>query len=351
MRQGEKVLEALCRLYLDADILTHLCVPGAESPKIRRHKETTSMISRLPLPERQDKSHLGLMPMALEQIDLGGYDLVDSSESGPAKGVNPPGDATHVCYCHSTMRHVWNMMHDYDERTSPLRGVVMPPILQYVWQCDVTSATRADVVVANSRVLAKRGTPNRCREAAVIFPPVGTCGPVDASEVGDYRQIANELMRYMRPNFAVRAFNATNRRVVVIGGGEMLAELRAMAGPTVEVLGPQPFDVLRGHCSRCRGLVFPAKEDLRMVAHGSNGERKARRRIRTRGRPRDRRRRCDRNVLRRTGRERADRRSGAMRPSGPRLDGVRGPGAGHRDRRLEAYIADAIVRAVEAKRA
>ena len=94
MRGGEKVVEALCEMFPQADIFTHVYVPDAISETIRRHTVKTSFINRLPASARLYKRYLPLMPLALEQLDLRGYDLVISSESGPAKGSfrhHPPG--------------------------------------------------------------------------------------------------------------------------------------------------------------------------------------------------------------------------------------------------------------------
>jgi glycosyltransferase involved in cell wall biosynthesis len=55
------------------------------------------------------------------------------------------------------------------------------------------------------------------------------------------------------------------RKLVVIGGGEMLGEIRRLAGPTVTVMGPQPFDILKHHYSRCRALIFTGEEDFGIV--------------------------------------------------------------------------------------
>src|ERR1700727_837315 len=84
MRGGEKVLEALCRLLPDAEIFTLFCDPETLSPELRRHKIHTSFLNPL---RRWHRDLLPLMPMALESFDLRGYDLIVSSESGPAKGV------------------------------------------------------------------------------------------------------------------------------------------------------------------------------------------------------------------------------------------------------------------------
>src|SRR3984893_3242042 len=93
MRGGEKVIEALSDLYPEADIFTHVYAPDMISEKIRKHKIIPSFINSLPRAKKMYKSYLPLMPMALEQLDLRGYDLIISSESGPAKGVVAPANA------------------------------------------------------------------------------------------------------------------------------------------------------------------------------------------------------------------------------------------------------------------
>ncbi|PVE21804.1 glycosyl transferase [Microvirga sp. KLBC 81] len=267
MRGGEKVIEALCEMFPDADLFTHVHVPGAVSPTIERHRIETSFVSRFPRPARFYKSYLPLMPMALEQFDLRGYDLIISSESGPAKGVIPPAGAVHLCYCHSPMRYVWNMSHDYQEKSSRLSRLLMAPLLHYVRSWDVSSASRVDAFAANSKTVAKRIRSYWRREADVIFPPVDveSFSPLPKDEIGEFHLMAGELVRYKRPDLAVEAFSRSGQRLVVIGGGEMLSELRAKAGPTVTFLGHQPFNVLRDHYARCKSLIFPGEEDFGIV--------------------------------------------------------------------------------------
>jgi glycosyltransferase involved in cell wall biosynthesis len=84
-------------------------------------------------------------------------------------------------------------------------------------------------------------------------------------EVEDYYLMVGELVGYKRPDLAVEAFNQMKAKLVVIGGGEMLEHLKRIAGPTVTVLGAQPFDSLRHHYARCKGLIFPGEEDFGIV--------------------------------------------------------------------------------------
>lgn len=267
MRGGEKVIEALCEMYPQADIFTHVYVPDMVSASIRQHRIIPTFINSLPRAAKMYKTYLPLMPLALEQLDLRGYDLVISSESGPAKGIIPPSDALHVCYCHTPMRYIWNMYHDYREGAGRVTRLLMPPLSHYLRMWDVTSAARVDSFVANSGTVARRINRYYGADATVIHPPVDTetFSIVPSAELEDYFLMAGELVSYKRPDLAVRAFNEMKLKLVVIGGGEMLDEIRRLAGPTVTVMGSQPFDVLKQHYARCRALIFPGEEDFGMV--------------------------------------------------------------------------------------
>ena len=267
MRGGEKVIEALCEMYPQADIFTHVYVPDMVSETIRRHDVTTTFINSLPRASRMYKTYLPLMPLALEQLDLRGYDLVISSESGPAKGIIAPPEALHVCYCHTPMRYIWNMYHDYRQNAGWIARHMMPPLTHYLRMWDVTSATRVDSFVANSATVAGRINRYYGADATVIHPPVDTNAfcPAAPSEIGDYFLMVGELVSYKRPDLAIRACNELKLPLVVIGGGEMIAEIRNLAGPSVKIMGPQPFDVLKRHYARCRALIFPGEEDFGMV--------------------------------------------------------------------------------------
>jgi glycosyltransferase involved in cell wall biosynthesis len=165
------------------------------------------------------------------------------------------------------MRYIWNMYHDYRNGAGRLTRLMMPALSHYLRLWDVTSAMRVDSFVANSATVAKRIHRYYGADAFVIHPPVDTeaFSIAAPSELADYYLMAGELVSYKRPDLAVRAFNALKLNLVVIGGGEMLNEIRRIAGPTVTVLGSQPFDVLKEHYARCRALIFPGEEDFGMV--------------------------------------------------------------------------------------
>lgn len=267
MRGGERVIEALCEMYPQADIFTHVYVPEAVSDRIRQHRVIPTFINSMPRAARMYKSYLPLMPLALEQLDLRSYDLIISSESGPAKGIIPSPEALHVCYCHTPMRYIWNMYHEYRQSAGFVARQMMPLLTHYLRMWDVSSAVRVDSFIANSATVAGRIRRYYGRDSIVIHPPIDTDAflPAPPAEIGDYYLMVGELVSYKRPDLAIQAFNELKLPLVVIGGGEMLDEIRRLAGPTVKVLGSQPFGVLKQHYARCRALIFPGEEDFGMV--------------------------------------------------------------------------------------
>lgn len=268
MRGGEKVLESLCRMYPQADIYTHVVDRARISDTLRAHRIFTTRIARLPMARRMYRNYLPLMPRALEDLDLSGYDLVISSESGPAKGVIAPPDAPHLCYCHSPMRYLWDQYPVYRDGAGPLTRALMSPLAHRLRQWDVTSAARVDGFAANSTHVAARIAKYWRRDARIVAPPVAVqdFSPVSVAERGDFYLWAGELAPYKRPDLAVEAFRRLGKPLVVIGGpAATVAKLARSAGPETAFLGPVPFATLRSYMARCKALIFPGEEDFGIV--------------------------------------------------------------------------------------
>ena len=268
MRGGEKVLEALCRMYPQADIFTHVYVPEKISETINAHRIVETSVGRMPFAARLYQSYLPFMPRALEELDLTGYDLVISSEAGPAKGVIAPPDAFHLCYCHSPMRYLWDQYHIYRKSAGLLSRMALPHIAHSLRSWDVTSAARVDSFAANSKHVAARIHKYWRREAEVVHPPVdlGAFSPAPAAEIGDFYLWVGELAPYKRPDMMIEAFNRLGLPLVVIGGPDKTRlKLQKTAKENITFLGRASFDVLRQHLSRCRALVFPGEEDFGIV--------------------------------------------------------------------------------------
>jgi glycosyltransferase involved in cell wall biosynthesis len=265
MRGGEKVVESLCEMFPQADIFTHVHDPAAVSETINRHRIFTTFIQKLPGARTRYKKYLLLMPFALEALNLQDYDLVISSESGPAKGVITRPDALHICYCHSPMRYIWDQYHEYRAAAAlPARwamSLFATPLR--VW--DVAAAARVDAFIANSSFVAGRISKYYRRAATVIHPPVAVESFTAAAQPDDFYLCFGHLAAYKRFDLAVDAFNMNGKKLIIAGDGEEAAALRRLAQPNVTFVGRQTPEAAKNLLANCRALIFPGVEDFGIV--------------------------------------------------------------------------------------
>jgi glycosyltransferase involved in cell wall biosynthesis len=264
MRGGEKVVEALCRLYPQADIFTLFYDPDAVSPIIRSHQVTASFLNPL---RKHYRSLLPLMPMALEHLDLRDYDLIISSESGPAKGIISSSRARHVCYCHSPMRYLWDLYPEYlhEWTHSVLKRALMIGCSSYLRLWDYTSASRVDKFIANSINVQKRIWRSYRRKSEVVYPPVAV-ETFYHRPPRDYYLIVSELVPYKRIDEAVQCFSKSGRRLKIVGDGPEYKRLIKLSADNIEFCGRVPAAELRDLYAHCRAVVQPGEEDFGIVA-------------------------------------------------------------------------------------
>ena len=265
-RGGERVVEALAEMFPQADLFALVADRAVLAPSLQSRKIRTSFLQHLPGGIRHHRKLLPLFPLAVEQFPLNDYDLVISSESGPAKGVITGAATCHICYCHSPMRYLWDLYHPYREwEIGGVTRAIFTLSAHYVRMWDLASASRVDYFVANSRHVAARIRKHYRRDSVVIHPPVAVSHGYLSPSREDYYLVVSPLVAYKRVDLAVEACNLLRRPLRVVGEGEEYRRLRRLAGPTVEFLGRLPDDAVRENYARCRALIFPGEEDFGMV--------------------------------------------------------------------------------------
>ena len=264
-RGGEKVVEALLELYPEADIYTHVYDESLTEGKLKGRNIFTTFINRLPFATKYYKKYLPLMPIALEQLDLREYDLVISSESGPAKGVITRPDSLHICYCHTPMRYVWDMYPDYMASAGRVTRWFMRPLIHYLKIWDRLSADRVDFFIANSHFVAKRINKFYRRDAKIIYPPVDIDDFDVVAEKSDFYLVLGQLTPYKRADLVVEAFWLNGKKLVIIGDGEQFDVLKARENENISVLGRQSWSECKYYLSKAKALIFPGVEDFGMV--------------------------------------------------------------------------------------
>ncbi len=276
MRGGEKVLEAICELFPQAEIFTLLYDKDRIGGKLARMPIKPSWLQRLPLVRSYYRYLLPLMPQAVETFDLSGYDLVISSSHCVAKGAKTSSKSSdkrplHVCYCHTPMRYLHYQFENYFNQGSlswlrPGARLLRPWLMRW----DVQSSRSVDYFIANSGNVRDRIQKSYDRDAEVIYPPVDTdfFTPSDKPprEEG-YYLVAGALVPYKRVDVAIDACSILGARLKIVGIGNDEKSLRRLAqGTQTEFLGWRSNEELRDLYQGCRALLFPQDEDFGISA-------------------------------------------------------------------------------------
>ncbi|WP_263261186.1 glycosyltransferase family 4 protein [Pseudomonas sp. RIT-PI-S] len=264
---AERVLASMLKIWPQADLFAVIdFLSDEDRARLGGKQAKTTFIQRLPKARTRYQTYLPLMPLAIEQMDLSGYDLILSSSHAVAKGVLTGPDQLHISYVHSPIRYAWDLQHQYLTESGlnrGLKGKLARMVLHYMRFWDQRTAAAVDDFVANSRFIGRRIDKAYRRPSTVIYPPVDTSGFSFNSEKQDYYVTASRMVPYKKIPMIVQAFAAMpDKRLVVIGDGPELAKARAVAGPNVTILGQQPFEVLRQHLQNAKAFVFAAEEDF-----------------------------------------------------------------------------------------
>ena len=264
---SEKVAEAILSVFPQADVYAVVDFLPEENRGWLRGKEVhTTFIQKLPGAKKHYKSYLPLMPLAVEQLDMSGYDLIISSSHAVAKGVLTGPDQVHISYVHSPIRYAWDLTHQYLREANLTKGLkswLARFILHYMRIWDTRTANGVDAFIANSGFIARRIRKVYGREAKVIFPPVDVEGFTCCEEKEDYYLTASRLVPYKRVKLIVEAFNAMpDKKLVVIGDGPDYESIKAIARDNIELMGYQSHEVLKEKMQHARAFVFAAEEDF-----------------------------------------------------------------------------------------
>jgi glycosyltransferase involved in cell wall biosynthesis len=174
LRGGERVLEAFCELFPEADIFTLVHAPGSTSERIDEHTVHASFLSQVPGITRHYRAWLPLFPAAARSLDLHGYDLIVSCSHAVAKSIRVPAGARHLSYCFTPMRYVWDQRDAYLGRG--LARLASAPLVSWLRHFDRRHSGPDEVhrFVAISTAVRDRIRNHYGREAGIVHPPVDT---------------------------------------------------------------------------------------------------------------------------------------------------------------------------------
>lgn len=268
---AEKCVSSFLNIF-PADVFTLLYRPETlRTMHIPQEKVQASFIQHMPLSTRMYRNYLAWFPRAIESFDVSGYDLVISSSHSVAKGVLTHAGQLHISYCYTPVRYAWDLYHQYLQLSGLTRGIkgwYAKRVLERIRQWDLTASNRADHLVAISRYIQNRIRHVYRRESDVIYPPVDVEDFTLTQDKEDFYLCASRMVPYKKMDLVAAAFkNIPDKKLRIIGTGPEWKKVQAAAlnAPNIELLGYQPFPVLRENMQKAKGFVFAAEEDFGII--------------------------------------------------------------------------------------
>ncbi|MDO8584476.1 MAG: glycosyltransferase [bacterium] len=265
---AERVLLALHELFPEAPVYTLFFDPEHLPEAYRRLDVRPSTLNARWFSPKHYQWYLPFMAQAVEEMDFSGFDVVVSSSSSFAKGVITPAQATHICYCHTPTRFLWEERSHY-VADLPYPTIVkrfLPRFLHRLRQWDRMAAERPDKFVTNSRTSRERIRRYYQRDAAVIHPPVDIDKIGLSADPGSYWLAGGRLVAYKRFDMIVQAFAKLNMPLKIFGEGPEMPKLRALAGPRTEFVGRVDDSTKIQLLSHAIGFLYPQVEDFGITA-------------------------------------------------------------------------------------
>jgi len=261
---AENVLETLVRIFPGAPVFTSMYAPELMPAEYRLWDIRTTFMQRLPGVTTHHQAYLPFYPLAFSRVDLAGYDLILSNKSAFCHGVPVPPGATHICYCLTPTRFLWQYeRYRAREGLNPALDVVLRPIVALLRRWDYAAAQRVHHFIAISTEIRERISRFYGRESTIIYPPVDISRFKPAgSPIGDYFLAGGRLIPYKRTDLAVQACSELGLKLLVYGDGRDRPALERMAGPTVTFLGRVSWDELARLYAGARAFIFPGLEDF-----------------------------------------------------------------------------------------
>ncbi len=252
---AEKTFRVLTKIFPQAEIYTLFYNPSILNKfKLRAgQKIKTSFLQKFPKFFRKHyQLLLPFLPIAAETINFRDFDLVISSSHSFVKGIITRPKTTHICYCYSPTRYLW------DKSQSKF-------LLHYFRLWDRQAAERVDYFIAISKTVQNRIKKYYRRDSVVIYPPVQIPTFAKASagkQNSEFYLIVSQLRKYKRIDLAIEAFNKLGLKLVIIGEGPERKNLQRKARKNIKFLGWQPDDVVNKYYKNCTAFIFPGEDDF-----------------------------------------------------------------------------------------
>jgi glycosyltransferase involved in cell wall biosynthesis len=296
---AERVLEALCEIYPDADVYTSIYAPeflGPHRSRFEKYQIKTTFLNHIPLRHKLISPLRLLSPLAFMSLDLSKYDVVIVSQTGAyfpnivgskkQKAIRSASSGQEskkpilICYTHTPPRYLYGYATARNWKKNKLFAGIAHVANHFLRMIDFNASKNVDFFIANSEEISGRIKKFYKRDATVIYPPVDVSSKYKEVNIKDGRSEKSKNAKYLIHNTSyyltggrlarakgidviVKAFNKNGLPLKIFGKGfaGFEEELRKTAKNNIEFIGEindkEKMDLMSG----AKAFIFASYDE------------------------------------------------------------------------------------------
>ena len=229
---ADREMLSVLKLLPNADIYTVLYNPEKYKQLHIKQNIHTTFVQKFPFKYKFSKHLKVLNPIAYENLDLREYDTLISISAGPARGIIPTINQTHIAMVMTPPRSLWD--NELNVRASIFKGIYKPlsKILNtYLRIWDTSLVPRVDYWTANSKFIAKKIKKRYGVDSKVIYPGIEEkyFEKFKREDTGkiltkynlpeEFVLVVSRLYDYKRVDWAIKSCIESGENLVIVGEG------------------------------------------------------------------------------------------------------------------------------------
>lgn len=224
---------------------------------------------------------LPFFPLFLKQLKIKeDNSLIISVTHSVVKGVNYKSNSRHISYLVArNLKYVWEEKDLYFKGIRKIGSFIIP----FMQRFDVRMSKKPTAIFSVSDFVSSWALQKYSRNVTTINPPVNVSDFSFCKSKDNFFVSVGRLEPYKRYDILIDVFNKNGKKLIIIGDGSQMKDLKAIANNNIEFKGYLFPEKSKFYLEKAKAFVFCGKEDFGIallepqvcgtpvIAYGSGG--------------------------------------------------------------------------------
>ena len=186
--------------------------------------------------------------------------VIISSSHAIAKGIRKSNKKQiHFSYFQArNLKYIWD---DYKLYFGKF-WVLAYPLILILRKLDIRDSKQPDYIISNSNFVKDWVKKTYKRDSVVIYPPVDLSKFLLEENKEDYYVAVGRLEPYKRFDIIVKAFNKTDKKLIIVGDGSVIKDLKSIANSNIKFVGFLESNEVYKYISKAKAFIHAGIEDF-----------------------------------------------------------------------------------------